>query len=547
MGASKSSQSSSSQLDPAMRAEFLQNAERAKGVAEGLGERQFADFTPDQQAAFQQTRQFADPNSRQMNQLGFAADMAASAGMYRPQNVRAQGVGASMMQSANIDPAAMAQSSGYQANTAQAASAGSAAQFGGASAGPAERFSGVTAGQAERFGGESAGPAQTSQAAQMSRGDVRNVQGGSVLQQDVGAYMSPYTQAVTQQGLSDLNRSRQIQQQQNAASATAAKAFGGSRQAIAEAETNRAFDENAARFVGQQNASAFQNAQQMAQADLARNLQAQQSNQNVDLTTGQLNVQNRQQSGLANQQAANQMAQFNTANRQQAGLSNQQAANQMSQFNASNLQQAGLSNQQAGNQMSQFNAGNQQQAGLANQQATNQMAQFNAGNQQATNLANMGAQNQASQFGASAQNAASMANQQAANTRALSQAQLQQQGGLANQSAINQASQFNAGNFLQANLANQQAGLQANQQRMGASGLLSNIANQGQQMGFAGANALAQQGGAQQQLSQAQLDSIRNLPLEQQQIINQALGLNVGGGSGMQSSSRGSGSSFSLK
>jgi hypothetical protein len=38
------------------------------------------------------------------------------------------------------------------------------------------------------------------------------------------------------------------------------------------------------------------------------------------------------------------------------------------------------------------------------------------------------------------------------------------------------------------------------------------------------------------------LDAIRNLPFEQQQLINQALGLNVGGGSGMQSSS--SGSSF---
>jgi len=481
MSRSKTTNTSSSQLDPAMRDQFLQNVDTSRQTAANLGQRQFADFTPDQQAAFEQTRQFADPNSQQMQQVNTAANLAASAGMYRPQNVRAQGVGASMMQSANIDPASMAASTGYNATTGQAAGAGPAAQFGGASA----------------------GPAQTAQAAEMNRGDIRNIEGGSLLQQDVGAYMSPYTQAVTQQGLQDINRSRQMAQQQGAANAVAAKAFGGSRQGVAEAETNRAYDENAARFVGQQNAAAFQSAQQMAQSDLARGMQAQQANQNVDLTTGQLNTQNRQQSGLANQQAAN--------------------------------------------QMSQFNAANQQQAGLANQQATNQMSQFNAGNQQAMNLANMGAQNQASQFGASAQNAASMANQQATNTRALSQAQLQQQGGLANQSAINQASQFNAGNFLQANLANQQAGLQANQQRMGASGLLSNIAGQGQQMGFAGANALAQQGGAQQQLSQAQLDAVRNLPLEQQQIINQALGLNVGGGSGMQSSSRGSGSSFSIR
>ena len=282
MGASKTTNVSNSQLDPAMRDEFLRNVERAKGVAGSVGERQFAGFTPDQQASFEQTRQFADPNSQQMQQLGSAANIAERAGGYQAERVR----------------------------------------------------------------------------------------GGSLLNQDIGAYMSPYTQAVTQQGLQDINRSRQMAQQQGAASAVAAKAFGGSRQGVAEAETNRAYDENAARFVGQQNAAAFQAAQAGAESDLARQQQAR--------------------------------------------------------------------------------------------------------------------------------------------------------------------------------LANQQAGLQANQQRLGASGALAGIAGQGQQMGFAGANQLAQQGAQQQQFSQQQLDAVRNLPLEQQQIINQALGLNVGGGSGMQSSSRGSGSSFRL-
>jgi phosphoribosylaminoimidazole carboxylase (NCAIR synthetase) len=56
-------------------------------------------------------------------------------------------------------------------------------------------------------------------------------------------------------------------------------------------------------------------------------------------------------------------------------------------------------------------------------------------------------------------------------------------------------------------------------------------------MGFAGADQLAKQGALQQQFSQQQLDAIRNLPLEQQQILNQALGINVGGGSGIQQSS----------
>ena len=59
-------------------------------------------------------------------------------------------------------------------------------------------------------------------------------------------------------------------------------------------------------------------------------------------------------------------------------------------------------------------------------------------------------------------------------------------------------------------------------------------------MGFAGADQLSKIGNFEQQFSQQQLDAIRNLPLEQQQIINQALGLNVGGGSGTVSSQQSS-------
>jgi len=115
--------------------------------------------------------------------------------------------------------------------------------------------------------------------------------------------------------------------------------------------------------------------------------------------------------------------------------------------------------------------------------------------------------------------------------------QNQQQTNLANQGATNQVGMQNSQNFLQANLANQSAGLAANQQQINAGGQMANIANQQQQMGLQGANQLLQQGLLQQGFSQQQLDSIRNLPLEQQQIINQALGINPGGGSGMQQSS----------
>jgi hypothetical protein len=407
MSLSSSKQSSQSQLDPAFRDAYLANLETAKGVSGGLQAREFAGFTPDQLASFDVTRQFADPNSRQMRQLGTAANLATSAGLYSPLDVSAQNVDAALAQAAQLG----------RGTVRDVANQGVTGQQ------VAQEALGAIAPQA--------------------RANIRDIEAGSFLNQNMQAYMNPYTQAVTEQSLADLERSRQLQQQQTAAQATAARAFGGSRQGVAEAETNRAYGENAARLLAQQNAAGYEAAQRASEADLARSMQAQQLNQAQDLATTQQSLQLAGQFGLANQDAA---------------------------------LRAALANQGVDLSVGQLNTQNQQQVNLANQAAQNQIAQANAQN------------------------------------------------------------------FLQANLANQGAGLQANQQRIGSSGLLANIAGQGQQMGFAGANQLAQQGGMQQGFSQAQLDAIRNLPLEQQQILNQALGINVGGGSGMQSSS--SGSSF---
>jgi hypothetical protein len=439
MSLSSSKQSSQSQLDPDFKQAYLDNLSSTKGVAAGLKPREFAGFNPDQQAAFAVNRQFADPNSEAFAGMRTAFNSAKMASNYAPQQVTpgaisAEGYTATQAQAGQLDRSAVRDVN-------------------------AERIA------AERVSGADVASEALGQIAPQARANIRDVQAGSSLDQNMQQYMSPYTQAVTDQSLKDLNRSRQMQQQQNSAQATAAKAFGGSRQGIVEAETNRAYDENAGRLVAQQNAAAFQNAQQTSQADLARQMQAQQLNQAQDAATTQQSLNLAGQFGLANQASALDAARSN----QSTGL----------------------------------------QAGIANQGMDFNVGQLNTMNQQNTNLANAAAGNQASQFGASARN---------------------------------QAGTQNAQNFLQANLANQGAGLQANQQRIGASGLLSNIAQSGQDMGFRGANQLAQQGGFQQQFSQQQLDAIRNLPMEQQQLINQALGINVGGGSGMQSSS--SGSSF---
>jgi hypothetical protein len=66
-----------------------------------------------------------------------------------------------------------------------------------------------------------------------------------------------------------------------------------------------------------------------------------------------------------------------------------------------------------------------------------------------------------------------------------------------------------------------------------------------QNLGFQAGEQLAGVGEKQQTLTQAEMDAIRNLPLEQQNIINQVLGLNVGGGSGMISTSQGTSSGSS--
>jgi hypothetical protein len=172
---------------------------------------------------------------------------------------------------------------------------------------------------------------------------------------------------------------------------------------------------------------------------------------------------------------------------------------------------------------------NQAQDLATTQQSLQLAGQFGLANQDAAlraALANQGVDVSTGQLNTQNAQQVALANQAAQNARAAQQASMYQQSGMAN-----------ASNYLQGALANQQAGLSANQQQLAASGQLANIAGQGQQMGLASSKALSDQGLLQQGFSQQQLDAIRNLPLEQQQIINQALGINVGGGSGMQSSS----------
>lgn len=390
-----------SSLDPQMRDAFLANAQRATGVAEKLGQREFAGYNADQATARLLSQQFSDPNSAAFKNVGSAASMTQAAGDAGYNAVNAANLSRGAVRDINAERIA------------------------------AERIA------ADKVSGANVTSEALGQIAPQARANVRDITANSFLNQNMQQYMNPYTQQVVDTSLQDLERSRQLAQQQGAAQAVKAKAFGGSRQGVAEAETNRAYADQAARTAAGLRSQGFDTASQLAQSDLARQMQAQQLNQAQDAATTQQALALSGQFGLANQQAALEASRANQATGLTAAQSNQ----------ATGLQA------QTANQGMDFNVG----------QMNTQLAQ-------------------------------------------------------------------------QAALANQQAALQANQQKLAAAGQLAGIGGQQQTMGFAGANQMLGIGNQQQQFSQQQLDAIRNLPLEQQQIINQSLGINVGGGSGMISS-----------
>ena len=133
-------------------------------------------------------------------------------------------------------------------------------------------------------------------------------------------YFNPYTQQVIDTSMADLERQRMMQTAQMGAQATAAKAFGGSRQGVAQALTNEAFANQGGQLASQLRAQGFQTALGASQQDVANQMQAALANQAARAAQEQFAQGTRLQAQQANQQAAAQAAQAN----QQAAL---QAAN----------------------------------------------------------------------------------------------------------------------------------------------------------------------------------------------------------------------------
>lgn len=371
-----------------------------------------------------------------MQSMGQAAQTASQAMNYQPQNVQA----------------ALAQAQGYDA--AQAASQGYDATAAAAQGYEAERAAAERA-AAQGYGAE--------RIAGVGPVTAERVAAGQLAGTNLDPYFNPYETQVVQQSLQDIERQRLMQQNLGAAQAEAAGAYGGSRSGIAAAETNRAFAEQAARTAAGLRQAGFTQAQQAAQTDIQRALQANLANQATGLQAATTTANLGQQAQLANQAAANQAAQFGAQSQNVAALQNAQLGTQ-----------AALANQAAANQAAQFGAQAGNVAALQNAAAQNQAAQFGAQAANVAALQNALAQNQAAQFGAGSQNQAALANQQAA---------------------------------MQAGLANQQAGLQGQRARLAAANQLANTANLGFGMVRDVRSDLAAAGAGQQAAQQALINA----------------------------------------
>jgi hypothetical protein len=183
-----------------------------------------------------------------------------------------------------------------------------------------------------------------------------------------GQYMSPYMQNVVDIQQREAQRQADVARTQRGAQAASAGAFGGSRQAILEAEAARNLATQKGDIQAQGLQSAYQQAQQAYQTDAQRQLAAQQANQAAALQAQGLGLNQIQALNQARMQAAQLGAQY--------GLSGLQAAEQSRQFGAG-LGLQGLQQQLAAagqlGQLGQTQYGQQMGISSAQQQAGAQM------------------------------------------------------------------------------------------------------------------------------------------------------------------------------
>ena len=317
---------------------------------------------------------------------------------------------------------------------------------------------------------------------------------------NLNPYLNQYEDQVVNQSISDIDRARQMQQGQNNAAAVSAGAFGGDRQAIQRAETDRNALEATARQVGQLRQGGYESAARRAEGDISRNLTGQQSNQASNSQTGQFNIGNEFNRQQANQARDLTQSQANASNNLQMQRSNQSADVSNSATNAAN----NMAMQRA-NQETNFNA-----------QRQNQMARLQAAQG-----------NQDTNFAAQRQN--QMARLQAA------------QG---NQDTNFAAQRANQDARLRAGIQNQNAGLQGMQQQLQAGRAMQGLGQDYRNFANQDAQNIFGVGSFQQQQAQRIMDDQyqryqqeQEYPFKMFDLLRGAAGLLPGGTVGSSSSS----------
>jgi hypothetical protein len=131
------------------------------------------------------------------------------------------------------------------------------------------------------------------------------VQASQLSGSNISNYLNPFQNTVIQNTLGDIESARQAANRQIGQQATQARAFGGSRQGVAEALTNAAYGKQAATTAAQMRTQGFDTAAALAQQDIARQQAADLANQSAGLQGAQLRLSGANQlGGLAAQQQA---------------------------------------------------------------------------------------------------------------------------------------------------------------------------------------------------------------------------------------------------
>lgn len=161
-------------------------------------------------------------------------------------------------------------------------------------------------------------------------------------------YFNPYEQQVVQGSMNDLERQRMQQMAQMGAQATAARAFGGSRQGVAQALTNEAFAQQGGQLASQLRAQGFQTALGASQQDVANQLQAALANQGATSRATEFGQSTGLQAQQANQNAGLNAAQLRLSAAGQLGNLSQTGFNMGNTITQQQMQQGAI--QQAMNQ-----------------------------------------------------------------------------------------------------------------------------------------------------------------------------------------------------